>query len=149
MIRKATPDDIPEIEAFIKQFVTEGEVLPRTLSELEELLPTFFVAVLDGEIVGCATLEIYSWKLAEIRSLAVSPKAQGKGIGRKLVQACIDLASERNILEVMAITRSEEFFRAVGFDYTLPNLKKALFLQTHTREDVQPPSDKDIPNEEE
>lgn len=134
MIRKATPTDIPQIEAFIKQFVASGEVLPRTLDELEDLLPTFFVAILDDEIVGCATLEIYSWKLAEIRSLAVSPKAQGKGIGRQLVQACVDLAAERNILEVMAITRSEEFFRTCGFDYTLPSLKKALFFQSSTRD---------------
>jgi len=129
-IRLATEVDLPEIETFITQFVASGDVLPRTLNELEQLLPTFYVADWDGEIVGCATLEIYSWKLAEIRSLCVSPKAQGRGLGKRLVRACIDLAKERNILEVMAITRSEEFFRACGFDYTLPNLKKALFLQT-------------------
>ena len=129
-IRLATEADIPEIETFITQFVTSGDVLPRTIDELEHLLPTFFVAELDGEIVGCATLEVYSWKLAEIRSVCVSPKAQGRGLGKRLVQSCVDLAKERNIREVMAITRSEEFFRACGFGYTLPHLKKALFLPT-------------------
>lgn len=136
MIRKAVPTDLPHIEAFILQFVESGEVLPRTLQELEQLMPTFFIAELDGEIVGCATLEVYSWKLAEIRSLCVSPKAQGKGIGKKLVQSCLDLAKERNILEVMAITHSEDFFRACGFDYTLPNLKKALFFQPGQNDDT-------------
>lgn len=131
VIRKATPADVPQIETLISQFVDSGEVLPRTLQELETLLPTFFVAEADDTlIVGCVTLEIYSWKLAEIRSLCVSSLVQGRGIGKKLVMACLDLARERNILEVMAITRSEDFFVSCGFDYTLPSLKKALFFQT-------------------
>jgi amino-acid N-acetyltransferase len=132
-IRKATPADIPKIKAFIESFIQDGEVLPRTLKEIEDLLPTFFVATLDDEVVGCATLEIYSRKLAEIRSLAVSPTVQGKGIGKRLVQACTRLARQRDILEVMVITHSEDFFKNLGFDYTLPNLKKALFL--HTQDD--------------
>lgn len=129
-IRFATEADIPAIEALIAPFVESGELLQRTYDEMRELLPTFFVAEADGRVVGCAALEIYSWKLAEIRSLAVSKEAQGSGIGKKLVQACIDLAREKQILETMAITASEKFFVACGFDYSLPNLKKALFIQT-------------------
>lgn len=131
IIRLAVRDDVPGIKTLIEQFVASGDVLPRTLEEVEYLLPTFFVAEMGGEVVGCVTLEVYSWKLAEVRSLCVSLKAQGRGVGTRLVQACVDLARERGILEVMAITRSEDFFRACGFDYTLPSLKKALFLQTH------------------
>ena len=130
ILRKATADDIPAIKHFIENFIEDGEVLPRTLEEIEDLLPTFFVAELGGEIVGCATLEIYSWKLAEIRSLCVSPTVQGKGIGKRLVELCLELARERDILEVMAITHKEDFFKLCGFDFTLPNLKKALFAQT-------------------
>jgi amino-acid N-acetyltransferase len=80
--------------------------------------------------VGFAALEIYSAKLAEIRSLAVHDNFQGRGIGKSLVQKCVDLAVKRNILEVMAITSSEGFFQACGFDFTLPGEKKALFMQT-------------------
>ena len=130
LIRKMAPADIPAVKHFIEQFITDGEVLPRTLDELEELLPTFFIAELEGEIVGCVTIEIYSRKLAEIRSLCVSPILQGKGIGKKLVQTCLDIAHKHQVLEVMVITHSEEFFKSCGFDYTLPNLKKALFMQT-------------------
>lgn len=129
-IRAAANADIPALEAFIEPFVEDGKLLPRTFDELEELLPSFFIAVLDGEIVGCAALEIYSKKLAEVRSLAVSPRAQGLGIGRALVDACVERARERNILEVMAITSSDGFFKSCGFDYTLPGEKKALFIQT-------------------
>lgn len=132
-LRNATQGDIPAIEAFIKPFVDDGRLLPRTYGELEELLENFFLAELDGEIVGCAALEVYSRKLAEIRSLCVSPTMQGAGIGRLLVNACLTRAQERHILEVMAITSSEAFFKACGFDFTLPGEKKALFYQTRER----------------
>lgn len=129
-VRHATREDLPALAELITVFVHEGTLLPRTLDELEELLPFFFVAEVDGKLMGCAALEIYNRKLAEIRSLCVSPQAQGMGIGKKLVQACVELAKERNIFEVMAISASDDFFKACGFDFTLPRLRKAFFMQT-------------------
>jgi amino-acid N-acetyltransferase len=130
IVRPATQADITALEIFIKPFVEDGKLLRRTYDELADLLEEFFVAELSSEIVGCAALEIYSPKLAEIRSLAVSPTVQGMGVGRHLVNACVARAHERKILEVMAITSSEAFFKACGFDFTLPGEKKALFIQT-------------------
>ena len=130
IIRKATKDEIPALSDFITIFVNQGTLLPRTLDELEELLENFFVADMDGEIVGCAALEIYNRKLSEIRSLAVSEKVRSRGVGKKLVLACVELAKEKNVFEVMAISASDGFFQACGFDYTLPRLRKAFFLQT-------------------
>jgi len=129
-VRPATPEDIPASAELIRLYVEQGKLLPRTLEEFDELLPTMFVAELDGRVVGCAALEIYSRKLAEIRSLAVAPDVQGLGVGKQLVQACVNLAREKNVLEVMAITSSDAFFMACGFNYTLPGEKKALFIQT-------------------
>lgn len=132
-IRAAAADDIPGIVDMIRPFVEAGKLLPRTYDELAELVPTMFVAERDGKIVGSAALEIYSPKLAEVRSLAVAHSVQGLGVGKLLVQACLDLARERNVLEVMAITSSDGFFIACGFDYTLPGEKRALFIQTRDR----------------
>ncbi|MEM9955726.1 MAG: GNAT family N-acetyltransferase [Chloroflexota bacterium] len=129
-IRKATIGDLGAIKALIEQYVNDGILLPRTYRELADLLDHLFVAELEEEIVGCAALDIYNKKLAEIRSLAVAPQAQGKGAGKLLVQACVDLAREKQILEVMAISASEDFFKSCGFDFTLPNLRKAFFIQT-------------------
>lgn len=129
-IRKAVTGDLIELSDFILPFVQSGELLPRTFDELEDLLETLFIARLDGRIVGCAALEIYNKKLCEIRSLAVDPAAQGLGIGKKLVEACVALAEREGIYEIMAISVAEDFFRSCGFDFTLPNLKKAFFLQT-------------------
>lgn len=130
IIRKATEADLDAIAELITPFVEQGLLLERTYDELEEWQGNFFVADLDGKIVGCAALEIYSRKLAEVRSLAVAKEVQGMGVGRALVHACVELAQERGILEVMAITASEEFFRMCGFDFNTPNLKKAMFFQT-------------------
>jgi amino-acid N-acetyltransferase len=133
-IRTGHDGDIDRLIEFIRPFVEEGKLLPRTFDELEEWLPNCFVAEDEaGNIVGCAALEIYSKKLAEIRSLAVSPLVQGMGIGRGLVQACIDLAREKGVFEVMAVTSSENFFMSCGFDFTLPGEKKALFMQTRDK----------------
>lgn len=148
-IRAARTSDIPGLIALIDPFVEGGNVLRRTYQELGELLPNFFVAVLEtsqngtdgqGEIVGCAALEIYSPKLAEVRSLAVASKIQGQGIGRRLVSVCVERARIKNVLEVMAITTSDEFFMKCGFDYSLPGAKRALFVQTRETKDAMHPT---------
>jgi len=129
-IRKATHADLDTVAEFIKTFVDAGDLLPRTFQELSELVDTLFIAEMDGQLVGTAALEIYNKKLAEIRSLAVSPLARGSGVGKKLVNACVELGKERGVFEIMAITHEEAFFKACGFDFTLPTLRKAFFIQT-------------------
>jgi N-acetylglutamate synthase-like GNAT family acetyltransferase len=130
LVRPAEVQDVQPLEEFIRPFVESDRLLPRTTGELTSLIENGFVAELQGRIAGFAALEVYSPKLAEIRSLAVAPIHQGRGIGRRLVDACIARAKEHNILEVMAITATEDFFQRCGFDYTLPGQKKALFIQT-------------------
>ena len=130
IIRQATRSDVLHLVEFLEPFVAQGKLLRRTADELDVLLSQCFLAVAGEKIVGCAALEVYSKKLAEVRSLAVDAGYQGLGIGKQLVQACVERAREQRILEVMAITSAEEFFRSCGFDFTLPGEKKALFLQT-------------------
>lgn len=129
-IRPVKREDLAGLAEFIQPFVSEGRLLPRTTKELAELVYNGFVAKVGGRLIGFAALEIYSRKLAEIRSLAVIPEFQGKGVGRLLVEECVERARKRDVLEVMAITSSEVFFRSCGFDFTLPGEKKALFITT-------------------
>lgn len=130
VVRPATGSDIGALKELIDGFVRSGKLLPRTQTELADLIPTGFVAQAGTKLVGFAALEIYSMKLAEVRSLAVIDELQGQGLGKRLVEECVRLAHERDILEVMAITSAEVFFRSCGFDFTLPGEKKALFIQT-------------------
>lgn len=135
VVRPAAMADLDAVEQFIQPFVEAKRLLPRTTDELADLLKTGFLAEVDGRVVGFGTLEIYSKKLAELRSLSVADEWQGLGIGRRLVEACLGLARERRIFEVMTITSTDEFFRRCGFDFTLPGEKKALFLQTRENHD--------------
>lgn len=129
-VRLARSGDVAKIHALIEPHITSGTLLQRATEEIEFLLPTFVVAEQDGSVVGCAALEVYSSRLAEVRSLVVAPQLRGTGLGRRLVEACLTMARERSVLEVMAITSNEDFFRAVGFDFTLANERKALFINT-------------------
>lgn len=132
-MRLARREDVDAIRALIEPHVTSGRLLQRATEEIEYLLPTFVVAEREGAVVGCAALEIYSSRLAEVRSLAVTDALQGQGVGRRLVEACVKIARERQVMEVMAITSNEAFFRAVGFDFTLANERKALFIDPQER----------------
>jgi N-acetylglutamate synthase-like GNAT family acetyltransferase len=133
VIRAATERDLPALAALIEPFVAQRKLLPRTEQDLRALLPHGFAADWDGRIVGFAALEIYSKKIAEIQCLAVAKEFQGRGIGRRLVQCCVDRARRERVREVMVITSTEGFLKSCGFDYSLPQQRKALFLQT--RED--------------
>ncbi len=132
-LRPATVSDIDKVYEFIKPFVATEELLPRSEVELALLFQNGFVAARGDEIVGCAAVEIYSVKMAELQCLAVSPDCRGLGIGRKLVTACVQRARDKGVLELMAITASERLFQDCGFDYSLPNQKRALFIQTGNR----------------
>jgi amino-acid N-acetyltransferase len=132
-IRSARESDVPLIMDLMGPYVQRRLLLPRDEHEVRTLLRHGFTAESGGMLVGFAAVEIYSRKLAEIQCLAVSADWHRKGVGKRLVQACIERARELNVLELMAITSSEELFMACGFNYALPGQKKAVFI--HTREE--------------
>lgn len=134
LVRPVKECEQDAVLALLKPFVDQKKLLPRTVDELDALLPNGFVAFVAGHLVGFATLEIYSQKLAEIRALVVAPDQQGRGVGRQLVDACLERARQEQIMEVMAISSAETFFRSCGFEFTLPDEKKAFFLQTGPRQ---------------
>lgn len=129
IIIHAAPQDLDEIYTFLKPFMDQEFLLSRTPDELGQLLSTAYVARMGRQVVGFASVEVYSKKLAELQCLAVSANVRRMGIGRRLVDQCVRTASELGVLELMAISTSEELFRACGFDYSLPNQKRALFIQ--------------------
>lgn len=119
VIRKATEADIEQVRALIRQY---PEVL------MQDHLPepgAFFVAEEQRKIIGCCALEIYSQRLAEIRSLAVVKEFQGKGIATALVERCLEAAKGKGVYEVLAITGANSLFGKHGFG-TFNNEKYAL-----------------------
>ena len=123
-------NDATRVWEFIQPFVQAEQLLPRTLNEIRQLANHGFVAELAGQVVGFAAIEIYSKKMAELQCLAVSPSCQGQGVGKRLIEHCIARARREGIKELMTITSSERPFVGCGFHYSLPNQKRALFIQT-------------------
>ncbi len=135
-IRPAANEDLDGVMALLRPYVEQRKLLRRTRAETAALLGTGFVATVGNEVVGFSSVEIYSKKLAEIQCLAVKESHQGHGLGSQLVRSCVELARQRGVMEVMAISASEKFLQNLGFDYSLPDQKRALFYQLRTREDL-------------
>jgi amino-acid N-acetyltransferase len=114
-LRKARMGDVPEIHTLVNSFATRGEMLGRSRSELYEGLRDFFVVEQDGKVLGCSALHINWEDLAEVRSLAVASDQQGKGMGKTLVNACIEEARSLGIARIYALTYRPGFFEGVGF----------------------------------
>ena len=108
------------IRLFPQQLVQQH--LPRVSS--------FFVAESDGKLVGCCALQIYSKRIAEVRSLSVHPDFQDQGVASKLVERCIKKGKERGIRELFAVTSQTSFFERLGFA-TFRREKTAMFHELH------------------
>ena len=124
MIRKARTNDISAIYDLINGNL--DNLLPRTEREIAELLGSFYVLEENGDVMACACLEVYSAKIAELRSVAVRKDMRGRGYGRMIIEAILEDADTMGIPEVLAVTSNREFFEQLNFRSCL-NEKYALF----------------------
>jgi amino-acid N-acetyltransferase len=115
MLRKASIKDIKRIHSIVNASASSGEMLPRSLGELYDNMRDYFVYEEKGKVLGTCALHICWEDLAEIRSLCVAESARKKGIGRMLVQVCIEEAKQLNIQKVFLLTYQDVFFSKCGF----------------------------------
>src|SRR5262249_10115992 len=109
LTRNAILPDVEHIHSIIAPYAEKGTLLPRTVAELCENARDFVVVENDGKIIGCGALHLYGMHLAEIRSIAVMPKAKGLGAGRELVEALLDEAERHHVTCVCLFTRIPDF----------------------------------------
>lgn len=129
-IRKATVKDAKAIQSLIMNHSREGKVIPRSLNEIYERIPSFFVIEEGGEVVGCCCLYIMWEDLAEIKSLAVAPEFMGKGYGAALVEKSLNEARALKVGKVFALTLIPEFFEKYGFSRVDMNeLPKKIWME--------------------
>lgn len=119
-IRRAKTKDATQIHWLINNYARQEQMLPRSLLSIYENIRDFHVATaLDekgkGKVIGCSGLHFTWGDMAEVRSLAVDPKAGQKGIGRALVEANIAEARENDLVQVYAFTYVQGFFEKLGF----------------------------------
>lgn len=116
-IRKAKPADIRAISAFTRG--NQKVMLFRAPAEIKKLLPNYLVALNDkDDIVGCCGFKTYPGGDAEIISLAVDYKHQGRGTGDKLIKRAIsEISRKKNLKRILALTTPEvsKLFRKNNF----------------------------------
>jgi len=112
-IRPAVISDVPEIYEMLEAYASQGELLPRTMSDLYRHLRDFFVAELEGKIAVCGA--IFTEHLGEVRSLVVAENVKGRGLGHLLVKQIMTEARTIGLSRLMALTYAPGFFHKLGF----------------------------------
>ena len=117
--RRARPSDTRPILNLINHYSTKGLMLPRSFGQVVEKIRDFVVAVDDSAkdqaIKGVVALHVVGEDLAEVRSLAVDESLQGKGIGKQMLQRCVEDAKEMRLQRIFALTYQTDFFSKLGF----------------------------------
>jgi amino-acid N-acetyltransferase len=127
-LRRARVADVEAMQKLINFFADRDEMLPRSLNELYENVRDFFV--IEGDegrseplqaeacatrVIGCCALHISWGDLAEVKGLAVRGERRGEGLGRQLVQACLDDARDLGLSRVFVLTYIPDYFERFGF----------------------------------
>lgn len=138
IVRSATAADIAAITGIYRPAVLNGtatfeldppdemEMLRRFKAIVEAGYP-YFVAELDGQVVGYAYANAYrtrpAYRFTVEDSIYITPEAQGKGLGRALLAALIDKSTEKGYrLMVAVIGDSRQYgsialHRSAGFTF--------------------------------
>ncbi len=116
-LRPARLRDVPQMLTLINGFASQGEMLPRSASELYEHIRDFLViADPDDGVAATAALHVLWDDLAEIRSVAVSETLHGQGIGAYLVEKCVEDAERLGLPTVFVLTHKPGFYEKLQFE---------------------------------
>ena len=118
-LRPARLDDAEKIFALINEHL--DDLVPRSLGNIVERIDRFVVAEMDGELIGCATYQIFPEigapvnSTVELQSVAVRSSFRHKGIGRKLIQELLERVKKFSASAAFVLTFAPEFFSSLGF----------------------------------
>jgi amino-acid N-acetyltransferase len=116
VLRTAVRSDVRRIHDLIRQNQQSGHLLPRQLGELTARVDRFVVGVDGrGSIVACGELAPLSRSVAEIRSLVVSEKRRGEGLGRRLVDELRSRATAAGYDDLCVFAHQPAYFAHLGF----------------------------------
>ena len=114
MVRRARTSDVPGIKALVDVYA--GKILlEKNLVTLYEAVQEFWVAEVDGELVGCGALHVLWSDLGEVRTVAAHPSMRGRGVGHAVVTRLLDVARELHLKRIFVLTFETEFFGSHGF----------------------------------
>jgi amino-acid N-acetyltransferase len=114
VVRRARTSDVPAIKRLVDTYA--GKILlEKNLVTLYEAVQEFWVAELDGEVVGCGALHVLWSDLGEVRTVAVDPKLTGRGVGHAIVDRLLEVARELELERLFVLTFETDFFSRHGF----------------------------------
>lgn len=115
MIRNATMEDSEAILSLVNENAGKGLMLPKTPYSIYKNIQSFTVYESECKIVGCCRLGIAWNDLAEVASLAVADEYRKHGIGKNLVEDCVEKAKELKLKRLFALSYQAEFFKKCNF----------------------------------
>jgi amino-acid N-acetyltransferase len=114
VVRRARTSDVPGIKGLVDIYA--GRILlEKNLVNIYEAVQEFWVAEVDGELIGCGALHVLWADLGEVRTVAVHPKVRGRGVGHRIVERLLDVARELRLQRIFVLTFEVEFFARHGF----------------------------------
>lgn len=114
--RKATFDDVEAIFALVNDYAGDGVMLARSRNTLYETLRDMIVAEDEtGAIVGVGGLHLLWDRLAEVRTMAVSPRLTRRGIGGEIVRRLMAEGRTLGVKKFFTLTYKPGFFQTLGF----------------------------------
>lgn len=114
IVRRARTSDVPGIKRLVDTYA--GKILlEKDLVTLYESVQEFWVAELDGAVVGCGALHVLWSDLGEVRTIAVDPAVKGRGVGHAIVDRLLTVARELQLQRLFVLTFETGFFGRHGF----------------------------------
>ncbi len=124
----------------------DREILDHPVEHIIEPGGEIFFAMLDNEAVGTVALIESSANAFELAKMAVTPGLQGRGVGKQLMQACIDHARKTGKSEIILESNTKQeaaihMYRAFDFEETeLDPRSQYSRANIRMRLAIQPPS---------
>lgn len=115
VVRAATRTDAEALDALIRAHQEEGHLLPRQIDDIRARADRFVVAEVDGAIKACAELAPLSPRMAEVRSLVVSPEARHHGVATRLVNELQSRATAEGFRSLLALAHDPRLFMRHDF----------------------------------
>lgn len=135
IIRRFDPMDAPAVSALIITTLRASNTKDYPPDMMEELVlrmqpadilqraswAHFYVAEEEGKLIGCGAIGAYWGKEDEsiLLTIFVLPECQGKGVGRKIVEALEqdEYALRAKRIEIPASITGLPFYRKMGYDF--------------------------------
>lgn len=131
LTRQTTPTDLPRIEALLN-------VLSLPVAAVADHLEDLRLAEDGPSLLGMAGLERYE-RVALLRSVAVTPAAQGQGLATQLVGEVLDHARALDLEEVYLLTTTAAtYFPRLGFTQVPRSSAPAVLLAAREFQDACP-----------